>query len=58
VLPKIAKEWKNNVQELVKVERITRRWNTKKKEWIESYECSFYLSTKGFTAEEYGKIIR
>jgi predicted transposase YbfD/YdcC len=54
----VSKEWEENIQEFVTVDRIIKRLNTKTKEWEESYEKSFYLSTKKFKAEEYWTIIR
>ena len=54
----VSKEWEEHIQELVLVERTIERFDTKAKEWKESYEESFYLSTRHCTVQEYGVIIR
>lgn len=54
----VSAEWGEHIRELVLVERIIRRWDAKTKEWEESHEDSFYLSTICLSAERYGKVVR
>ena len=55
---KLGTEWEENIKEVITVERFIKRKNTKIKKYEDSYEKSFYLSTKVLKIEEYAKIIR
>lgn len=54
----LDKEWGEYIKEIVLVERFIKRKNTKTKKYEDSYEKSFYLSTKILEASEYADIIR
>lgn len=54
----LSEEWWENIDEIVLVERFIKRKNTKTKKYEDSYEKSFYLSTKVLDTKEYAQIIR
>ncbi len=54
----LNEEWWEYIKEVVLVERFIKRKNTKTKKYDDSYEKSFYLSTKVLNIKEYAEIIR
>ncbi len=54
----MSKEWAFYIKELVKVDRTIKRFDTKLKKHIITFESSFYLSTKTLDIEKYAEIIR
>jgi len=58
ILEDLPKEWWSYIKEVIKVKRTTKRKNTKTKQYEESFEESFYLSTIDLDIKEYSRIIR
>ena len=50
-------KWQS-VKSLIKVQRVRRVFNTKKKVWTNSDETSFYISTTALSAQEFCQAIR
>ncbi len=48
----------SDIKTIIKVERETLVFDTKKKEWVDRSETSYYIATNELTAEEYNVIIR
>jgi len=55
---KIKKEWGKYIKMVIKVSRTRKVFNTKKKQWIKSYEISYHISTIKLTAKESAKAVR
>jgi len=55
---KIDKKWKKNIKSIIKIERTRRAFSTESKTWKKSYEESYYIGTKKFTAKEANTYVR
>jgi len=55
---KIGKLWDPYINKIIKIERHTKRFDTKLQIWQSSYEESHYLSTFDLTAEEANNFVR
>ena len=51
-------EWKQYIEAIVVVIRMTQVYNTKKKEWVETKELSYYISTCLLGVQDFAKAIR
>jgi len=50
--------WHSLVEDMVRVIRKREIFDTKTKQWKESQEISFYISTKNYSAKKYANFIR
>ena len=48
----------SDIKTIIKVERDTLIFDTKKKEWVDRSETSYYIATNELAAKEYNTIIR
>jgi len=55
---KIKKGWGKYLKMIIKVTRTRKTFNTKKKQWIDSSEISYYVSTIKLTAKQSAKAVR
>jgi len=51
-------KWDGLIQEMIKVDRFRKEFDTKQKTWKDTSETSYYISTTKLTAEEYNLAIR
>lgn len=55
---RLDERWEKYVQVIIKVERTRSEFNTEMKEWNQSYENSYYIGTKVFTASDANIYVR
>lgn len=51
-------KWDGLIQEMIKVHRVRKQFDTKAKTWKVSEETSYYISTTKLTAKDYNRAIR